>query len=243
MRRVVGLLAVFLLVTGCASVVEVPDRSEVIRRILPSTVQLRAEREQGGRRAASGVVLASNPESGRSWILTTRHLLDPLGHQQIYVRTPQRKGRVKASVLAVSQDMDLAVIEVEGISLPAVKFKEVVQLGDEVWVVAFPWGRRLTLVSGVVSQIVSEEGKVAVEGPIRMVDASVSYGASGGGVFDAGSGVLIGIVEGYRTARVAMPEAPERILEIPVPGETIVISSQMILRFVVASGLEALIPK
>lgn len=243
MRRVVGLLAVFLLVSGCASAAGVPDRSEVIRRILPSTVQLRAEREQGGRRAASGVVLASNPESGRSWILTTRHLLDPLGHQQIYVSTPQRKGRVKVSVLAVGQDMDLAVIEVEGISLPAVKFKEVVQLGDEVWVVAYPWGRRLTLVSGIVSQIVSEEGKVAVEGPIRMVDASVSYGASGGGVFDAGSGALIGIVEGYRTARVAMPEAPERILEIPVPGETIVISSQMILRFLVASGLEALIPK
>jgi len=138
---------------------------------------------------------------------------------------------VKATVLAGSSDADLALIEVEGIILPPVKFKEVVRLGDEVWVVAFPWGRRLTLVSGVVSQLVSDEGEVALEGPVRMVDASVSYGSSGGGAFEAASGELIGIVESYRTAQVAIPEAPERVLQIPVPGETTVISSRAILRF------------
>jgi len=243
MTRAGGLVAVALLVSGCASAAGVSDRSEVIRRILPSTVQLRAEREGGGRRAASGVVLASDTKSGRSWILTTRHFLEPPFRRQVYVSTPQHKGRGKAAVTAVSTDTDLAIIEVEGIDLPPVKFKEVVQLGDEVWVVAFPWGRRLTVVSGVVSQIGSEAGEAAVEGPARMVDASVSYGASGGGVFDAVTGALVGIVEGYRTARVAIPETPERGLEVPVPGETTVISSQAVVRFLLAAGLEALIPK
>ncbi len=243
MKRALSVVGLFVLASGCASGPGLYDRSEVIRRILPSSVQLRLEREGGGRRAASGIVLATDPKSNRSWILTTRHFLDPPLRQEVYVSTPQRKGRVKAIVSAVSPQIDLAVIEVEGMSLPPVRFKEMVRLGDEVWVVSFPWGRRLTVVSGVVSQIASEEGELAVEGPARMVDASVSYGASGGGVFDAASGDLVGIVEGYRTARVAIPETPERALEVPVPGETIVISSPAILRFLAGAGLEELISK
>lgn len=49
-----------------------------------------------------------------------------------------------------------------------------------------------------------------------MVDASVSYGASGGGVFDARTGGLIGLVEGYRTARVTSHGAePDGISTCP----------------------------
>ncbi|MBI1960518.1 MAG: trypsin-like peptidase domain-containing protein [Candidatus Rokubacteria bacterium] len=243
MSRAVLCLALGLLISGCASAPSDGERGEIIRRILPSTVQLRAERQGGARRAASGVVLASDPASGRSWIITTRHFLDPPGAQEVYVSSPGRKGRTKAVVAAVSPDLDLAVIEVDGLSLPPVRFKEVARLGDEVWVVAFPWGRRLTVVSGVVSQLVSREDEVPVEGTVRMVDASVSYGASGGGVFDAESGALIGIVEGYRTANVSLPEAPSRVVPVPVPGETTVIAARTILRFLTASGLEAIVPR
>ena len=34
---------------------------------------------------------------------------------------------------------------------------EAVALGDDIWVVAFPWGRRRTVVTGVVSQIAWDE--------------------------------------------------------------------------------------
>jgi hypothetical protein len=74
-----------------------------------------------------------------------------------------------------------------------------------------------------------------------MVDASVSYGSSGGGVFDAATGALIGIVEGYRTARMTTKE--ERSLEIPVAGETTLISSQAIRTFLAATQVPALPPK
>ena len=234
-------LALALALSGCASSPGGSERSDVIRRFLPSAVQLRAERDGGGRRAASGVVLASDPGSRRCWILTTRHFLDPSLPQELSVATPTRKGRVKAVVTAVSREMDLAVIEVEGMSLPPVRLKEVVRLGDEVWVAAFPWGRQLTLVSGVVSQLRSEEGELAIEGTIRMVDASVSYGASGGGVFDAETGALVGIVEGYRTAQMSMPDLPERVLQVPVAGETIVIPTRAIVEFLGASGLGNLV--
>lgn len=243
MRRRHLALVLSLLVSACASAPGSPERSEVIRRFLPSTVQLRAERAEGGRRAASGIVLASDLTAKRSWILTTRHFLDPVGRQDVYVSVAGRKGRVRAEVSTVATDMDLAVIEVSGMALAPVRLKEVVRLGDEVWVAAFPWGRQLTVVSGVVSQLRAEDGEAPVEGIIRMVDASVSYGSSGGGVFDAETGALVGIVEGYRTAQIATPGSPERVLQLPVPGETTVIPCRTILDFLVTSGLEGLVPR
>jgi S1-C subfamily serine protease len=237
------LVGLALVVAGCAGSLAGGGRSEVIRRILPSTVQLRAEREGGARRAASGIVLASDATAKRAWILTTQHFLEPPIRQEVYVSAPGRRTRVSATVAAVDRETDLAVIEVTGLDLPAVKLKEAARLGDEVWVVAFPWGRRMTVVSGVVSQIAGEEGEVTLEGPVRMVDASVSYGSSGGGVFDAVAGELVGVVEGYRRARVAIPESPERAFEVPVPGETTVIPSSVIIRFLENSGLGDLLHK
>jgi len=232
-----------LAAAGCASLGGSSGRGTVIRHILPSAVQLRAEREGGVRRAASGVVLASDSETGRCWILTTRHFLDPSGPQQVFVSSPTRKGRVAAVVAAVSPDKDLAVIRVEGISLPPVRLKELVRLGDEVWVAAFPWGRQLTVVSGVVSQLAAEEGELSIEGTIRMVDASVSYGASGGGVFDAETGALVGIVEGYRTAQMSGKDQPDRVVQLPVAGETLVIPARAIVEFLGAAGLGDLLSR
>ena len=236
-------VALTLALAGCSALGGSSERGDVIRRILPSAVQLRSERDGGARRAASGVVLASDGQTKRSWILTTRHFLDPAVRQDVSVSTPIRKGRAKAVVKSVSPDLDLAVIEVEGISLPPVRFKEVVRLGDEIWIAAFPWGRQLTVVSGVVSQLKNDDGEFSVEGTIRMVDASVSYGASGGGVFDAETGALVGIVEGYRTAQMALPDKPDRALQVPVAGETLVIPVGSIVSFLNASGLGDLVPR
>ena len=56
-----------------------------------------------------------------------------------------------------------------------------------------------------------------------MVDASVSYGSSGGGVYQARGGALIGIVQGYSTARVTSQGAdPPWYIDVPVPGQTFV---------------------
>ena len=242
-RRVLG-AALGLALAGCGGLGGgTTERSDVMRRILPSTVQLRSERDGGTRRAASGVVLASDAGTKRSWILTTRHFLEPAIRQDVTVGSPTRKGRAKAVVKSVSLDLDLAVIEVDGISLPPVRLKEVVRLGDEIWIVAFPWGRQLTVTSGVVSQLKADDGELSIEGTIRMVDASVSYGASGGGVFDAETGALVGIVEGYRTAQMSVPGTPDRSVQVPVAGETLVIPVVSIMSFLAASGLGDLVPR
>jgi hypothetical protein len=73
-RRGLALLALAVAGTGCASSPPaVQDRTDLIRRILASSVQLRSERDGGVRRAASGVVVATDPASRRAWIVTVRH--------------------------------------------------------------------------------------------------------------------------------------------------------------------------
>ena len=243
MRRALALAALALAGAGCATTSLQPERREVIRRILGSTVQLRSEREGGGRRAASGVVLATDPGSGSVWILTARHFLDPPRRQQVYFRLPGRDSVVKGEVAFVSDELDLAIVETGHLDVTPIRLKMEAHLGDEVLVVAFPWGEHFTVVRGAVSQVASSRGDPLVSGPARMVDASVSYGSSGGGVFDAQSGELVGIVESYRTARVAIPEMKERVLEVPVAGETTLIPAATIARFLVGAGLADFLAK
>ncbi|HEY7651151.1 MAG TPA: serine protease [Methylomirabilota bacterium] len=229
-----------LAAAACAPVASVGDRGDVLRRIVPSTVQLRAEAAGGVRRSGSGVVVASDAAAKRSWILTTFHLIGAAGEPQIFVRTTARLGtRFKATVAAQNVDTDLVLLVVDGVALAPVAMKEYTRLGDEVWVVAFPWGRRMTVVSGIVSQIASADDQISLEGPARMVDASVSYGTSGGGVFEASSGALVAIVEGYRTARVMLQTVPERAVDVPLPGETTVIATTTIRTFLSAAGIAA----
>jgi S1-C subfamily serine protease len=240
MRGALTLAALALTGAGCVSASRVPDRGELIRGILASTVQLRSERDGGVRRAASGVVVAKDLGSHRTWIVTARHFIDPSPPEHIYVRLPGRMTVVPAVVAFVSPDRDLAIIEAELLDVAPARLKMEASLGDEILVVAFPWGQRFTVVRGIVSQVAS---LTSIAGPARMVSASVSYGSSGGGVFDAQTGELVGIVEGYRIAKVAIPEMKERVLEVPVPGETTLIAAPAIFRFLVESGLSNFLPR
>lgn len=236
-------VAVAVLVSACAASPKAPARSEVLRGVLPSTVQLLAERPGGGRRAASGVVLASDPARGCTWVLTAGHFVAPPTPETIYIRTTGGRERFRATVVRADREADLALLLVPGPVLPPVRRREVAHLGDDVWVVAFPRGRQMTVTSGTVSQVGTGSETDSTDGPVRLVDTSVSYGASGAGVFDAATGELIGVVEGYRTAQIASRDAPDRVLEIPVPGETLVISAEAIRRFLVGSELEAFEPR
>lgn len=237
MRRALVLAALVLAAIGCASAPPVSERRALIRRALASTVQLRSEREGGVRRAASGVVVAVDPSRKRAWIATARHFVDPQVQQQISVRRPGSQGTVAGRVVFVSREHDLAIVETDGLDADPARLKMVASLGDDILVVAFPWGQRFTVTSGVVSQVAAPTGELLLAGPARMVDVSVSYGSSGGGVFDTHGGELVGIVESYRTAKVAIPEMKDRVLQVPVAGETTLVTAAVIVLFLVDSGL------
>jgi hypothetical protein len=249
-RPALALLGLVLAGAGCAASgspaatpARTPARSELIRGILASTVQLRSEHESGVSRAASGVVVATSFAARRMWIATARHFLEPSRPQQLYVRLPGRTSLAPATIAFVSGDRDLAIIETEYADVAPARLKMAATLGDEILLVSFPWGQRFTVVRGVVSQIDAAPGELPVAGPPRMVSATVSYGSSGGGVFDAETGELVAIVESYRTAKVAIPEMKGRTLDVPVAGETTVIPAPLIAQFLVESGLNSYRPR
>jgi hypothetical protein len=147
--------------------------------------------------------------------------------------------RARATTLARQDgdELDLGLLRIETDHCVAARLGQPPALGDAIWVVAFPWGRSMTLVGGVVSQVNPEGGDDADASARLMVDASVSYGASGGGVFEAATGRLVGVVEGYRTARVSFKgDTALRYIDVPVPGETYVTPLADIRRFLGQAG-------
>ena len=232
------------LLLGCASD-EGRSKNEVIAHTLATTVQVVAERPTGASRSGSAVVLGEAAD-GRTLMITADHVLAPEAEQRLAVYFPDGRRQADAVLLARDPDVDLTLLAVEGPGDAGVRLQEEAFLGDEVWVVAFPWGRRRTVVKGVVSQIASDEEHreaASIGGPIHLIDASVSYGMSGGGVFDARTGDLLGIVRGYRTAQLSIEGSDTRPLQVPLAGETTVVSAAQIACFLAASGFAGAIPE
>lgn len=219
-------------------------RSQVVRRILPSSVRVQVLSGTEVRRSASGVVVrAENARAGggsRSLVLTNAHVVEPGSLQDVSYRVlVERRGRVErvlpAKLVAVGSvpDVDLALVSVE-VSLPAAELgsEELVEVGDDVVAVGAPYGRSLSVSGGMVSQLEAEDGEPG--SPLRYramkTDAAIGYGSSGGGVFSVPGGRLIGLVEGYRTARVAISEGLG--FDVPMPGETFVAPITKIRRFI-----------
>jgi S1-C subfamily serine protease len=223
-----------------------PTDEQVLRRILPSAVQVVLEQPEGRRfRTASGVIIAARPATGGTecFVLTAGHTFAGGARgKAVYViaGSPEGPGtKVPATVLfdRETEHLDLALLKTEGVDRcsPA-RVKRPATLGEWAWVVAFPWGSRLTLARGVVSQI-DRDGPGDRERARLMVDASVSYGASGAGVYEARTGSLIGVVEGYGTTRVSSQGGGTPwYIDVPMPGQTIVTSIQRIWRFLEESG-------
>ncbi len=251
-RRTPGLLCVVLLAVGAGCATDpprLPSRQQVLRRILPATVQISLEQEGRRFRSGSGVVIATRTSDAgvECFVLTSGHTLAGLADpQQIFVlldRHHAKTTKVPARVLARrdTQELDLALLQADAPQCVAADLGRAPDLGDTIWVVAFPWGREMTLVGGVVSQT-NVETSDGEPGPRLMVDASVSYGASGGGVFDATTGRLVGLVEGYHTARVSFKnDATGRYIDVPVPGETYVAPLADIRRFLTETGYAGLL--
>ena len=234
------------LLSGCASDQEPPSKNAVIAHTLATTVLLVAERPNGARRSGSAVLLGDDSHGERTFVLTAHHVLAPEDEQRLAVRFPHGQRQAEAVLLASDPDADLALLAISDPGNHPVRLQEEAFLGDEVWVVAFPWGRTRTVVKGVVSQIAApDEGPsetAPIGGPIRLIDASISYGMSGGGVFDARTGDLLGIVRGYRTAQLSVQGSDAKPLQVPLAGETTVVSAAQIACFLAANGLAQLVP-
>jgi serine protease Do len=248
-RSLASLALVFLLAGAGTPTLAEESRRELIRKILPSAVQIVLEQDGTQIRSGSGVLLARpSPHAGTDcYLLTAGHLFSGLSGAEAYALLGRHRGgagvRLRATLL-VHRDTgtpDVALLRIQPAdACPGAQLGSPPALGDDVVAIGFPWGKSMTLAHGMVSQVPLDGADAEL-----MIDASVSYGASGGGVYDA-TGRLIGIVEGYRTAQVSYrdsgKDAQRHSFQIPVPGETYVVSLVEIRRFLESAGLALFLP-
>ncbi len=238
-------LVVGLLLTACANPEPALSKRAVLAQMLAASTQIFVEREGGVRRAGSGVVLSADLPHGGAAILTAAHLLEPPVEQSAFVVIGAQSERIPAEIVAIDSARDLALMTVPLPGATQVALASRAELADEILIVAFPWGRQRTVVNGAVSQIAvhpSIEDPFSIWGPVALVDATVSYGMSGGGVFDKHTGRLVGLVRGYRTAHLSL-SSENTPLKLPIAGETTVISTRDIMCFLRSSGYEGLVAK
>jgi len=77
-----------------------------------------------------------------------------------------------------------------------------------------------------------------------IVDAPVTYGVSGGGVYDARTGGLLGLVEGFTTARLtAQGSSAGWYVDVPVPGQTLVTPLSEVRQFLADIERADLLPR
>jgi S1-C subfamily serine protease len=250
----VVLLASAIVSAGCASspTPRAKSREEILGRILPTAVQVIVEQHEGRRiRSGSGVAIASRrtAEGPSCFVLTSGHTVSGLeGKTEVYAVFGRHLGpgrKARALVVAQRNDIiDLALLQAESEECAPVSLASAPVLGEAIWVIGFPLGRHIMLSSGVVSQVALDDASDPAAIAARLiVDAPVNYGVSGGGVFDARTGGLIGVVEGFSTARLTAHGAtPSWYIDVPVPGQTLVTPLTDIKRFLRESQQAQLLP-
>jgi len=144
-------------------------------------------RERREQALGSGVIISED-----GYILTNNHVVD--GADEIKVVLADDKKEFDAKVIGTDSQTDIAVIKVEGKSLPAITItdSEKLEVGDVVLAIGNPFGVGQTVTSGIVSaKGRGGMGIVDYEDFIQ-TDASINPGNSGGALVDA-EGRLIGI--------------------------------------------------
>ncbi len=248
---VAGLLLLLSPVLGLAPARSANPRAETVQKVFPSAVRIQLAEGAEVLRSASGIAFATDGE--RTYVLTNAHVVEPgkgwPEHVELRVLPSDGSRATVGSVIARGRvpEVDLAVIEIEGrLPVTPLAADDALALGDDLVVIGAPFGKGLSVAAGIVSQVeyeLPENAAAPRTAKALKTDAAIGYGSSGGGVFDVPGGHLIGLVEGYRTARVAFGKDADRYaFDVPMPGETFVAPAAKIRRFLVERGLGKLAP-
>ncbi|HEX6690914.1 MAG TPA: DegQ family serine endoprotease [Burkholderiales bacterium] len=137
------------------------------------------------RSLGSGFILSND-----GYILTNAHVVD--GADEINVKLTDKR-EFKAKVIGADKRTDVALIKIEGASLPVVKFGDPNRLKVGEWVLAIgsPFGFENTVTAGIVSakgRSLPQENFV----PFIQTDVAINPGNSGGPLFNM-RGEVVGI--------------------------------------------------
>jgi serine protease Do len=173
------------------------------RKVWPSVVQILVTsygaREESGGRTDTNVVVGRQRSSGSGfvidpdgYIMTNAHVVSGAQRVQIVLPPDNADGTlatalsgktqlIPARIVGVTTELDLAVLKVEGIKLPALPLATYSQVrqGETVFAFGSPIGLRNTVTHGLVSAVARQ---VDPDSPLIYVqtDAPINPGNSGG---------------------------------------------------------------
>jgi serine protease Do len=158
---------------------------EFFRRFIPRQQPGPGPGRPESRSLGSGFII-----SGDGYILTNAHVVD--GADEINVKFTDKR-EFKAKVIGADRRTDVALIKIDGSSLPTVRFGDPSKLKVGEWVVAIgsPFGFENTVTAGIVSakgRSLPQENFV----PFIQTDVAINPGNSGGPLFNM-RGEVIGI--------------------------------------------------
>jgi Do/DeqQ family serine protease len=141
------------------------------------------------RRAASlgsGVIVSS-----QGYILTNNHVVEAADEIEVALADGKK---LKARAVGNDPESDIAVLQVEGGSLPAITFAETdaLRVGDVVLAIGNPFGFGQTVTMGIVSALGRSQLGINTFENFIQTDAAINQGNSGGALIDA-AGNLVGI--------------------------------------------------
>lgn len=168
-----------------------------------------------GHSSAVSVDLARLGYAGSRFLLTAAHCATENGKQLACLTEVIKDGKkvwVQARVVAFDEEADIALLyaDEDMPELAPLSDADLLDLGDALFAIGAPQGTPLTATLGYLA----DKGYPAIDNPHGkwyQGSMAITHGNSGGPVFDANRGSVVGIV----TAVVGAPEAPNICLFIP----------------------------
>ena len=134
----------------------------------------------------SGVIVSS-----KGYILTNHHVVEAADEIEVALADGKK---LRARAVGSDPETDLAVLQVEGGSLPAITFGEAdaLRVGDVVLAIGNPFGVGQTVTMGIVSALGRSQLGINTFENFIQTDAAINPGNSGGALIDT-AGNLVGI--------------------------------------------------
>ncbi len=168
-----------------------PTKPEIIDSSRPSVVSVWAVKNDRAFNQGSGFIISTD-----GLVLTNLHVVKDA--ENIYTRFDRAYSdqRADAELVASNSDFDVALLRLKGdgfTPIPLTPFK--VRQGDMVLTMGYPDSpgvdaRDMTVTSGIVSRIGRDELGIPL---IIQTDAYITNGSSGGPLYDANTGGVVGI--------------------------------------------------
>jgi len=146
----------------------------------------RFEEPQRATSLGSGVIVSS-----KGYILTNHHVVEAADEIEVALADGRK---LKAKVVGSDPEIDIAVLQVEGVPLPAIVFgdTDALRVGDVVLAIGNPYGFGQTVTMGIVSALGRSHLGINTFENFIQTDAAINPGNSGGALIDS-AGNLVGI--------------------------------------------------